>query len=163
MVLPAEFPIKGRGRFYPFYLQIKFDKTMVDKEVASNEVDELPCGEMIPHGCKTDTGRDSRGPAQGAKQGGFGHTETPFPPEHKAGPVVLGQVKGGIGIITNTVSHSEIEFHRFIDRVFAFSDNVARIIPNASVVAVNDGSGYQIEKVLLVHSSCRHRGVFLPP
>ena len=50
----AEFKVEGRGYFHPFFFKIEFDKTVIDEKVGSDEVNELPCGEVISDGCKAD-------------------------------------------------------------------------------------------------------------
>ena len=59
-VVPStETAIESRCGFDPFPFQIKFYKAMIDEKIASDEVEELLCGEVITNICKPDTRGDA--------------------------------------------------------------------------------------------------------
>ena len=96
---------------------------------------------MIANGGKAKTGRDSTGPSQGTEERGLGNTVSSTSFENQAGLIVLGKIKGGIGVVADAVAHRQEELHRLINRIDTFSDPAPREVPDDPMVTVDDGSG----------------------
>jgi hypothetical protein len=137
----AEFPVEGRRGFHPFPPQMELDKTVVDKEVASEKFDELPGREMIPDRCKTHTRWDAAHSSQSTEERGFWDTEASASLQDITGTVMFGSIKRRIGIIANIVPHGPVEFDHPFHGIFAFPDGAPGIGLNVRVVAVNNSSG----------------------
>jgi hypothetical protein len=46
--------VESRRGFHPFPLEIEFDKTVINKKIGSDKIDQLFRGEVIPNGSKAD-------------------------------------------------------------------------------------------------------------
>jgi hypothetical protein len=120
---------------------MELDKTVVDKEVASEKFDELPGREMIPDRCKTHTRWDAAHSSQSTEERGFWDTEASASLQDITGTVMFGSIKRRIGIIANIVPHGPVEFDHPFHGIFAFPDGAPGIGLNVRVVAVNNSSG----------------------
>jgi hypothetical protein len=120
---------------------MELDKTVVDKEVASEKFDELPGREMIPDRCKTHTGWDAAYSSQSTEERSFRDTEASASLQDITGTVMSGSIKRRIGVIANIVPYSPVEFDRPFHGIFAFPDSAPGGCLNVRMVAVNNGSG----------------------
>jgi hypothetical protein len=123
---------------------------MIDEEVRTHELDELPGCHMVSDSGKTHTGGNATGPAQGAKKGSLWNTETAAPLEHIARTVMFRQIERRIRVIADVVTYRQIEFYRHLDGIFAPPDDSGGIVPNARMIAIDGRSGSQIAEVFRI-------------
>jgi hypothetical protein len=114
----AKIDVESRRSFYPFPLQIKFYKTVINKKITPYEFNELFCGKMISDIGKPYTRWNSTSPSQSTKEGGLRNTETPTTFEHIACTIMLRQIKRRIRIIKDAIAYGKIKLHGDLYRVY---------------------------------------------
>jgi hypothetical protein len=130
--------VKSRCGFYPFCFQIKIHKAMINEEIASYEVEELPGGKMIPDICKANSRGYPTSPSQGTKERGLGNTETPAPFQHVAGTIMLREIKRRVRVIENVVTDSQVKLHCLLYGFRTSTDCLHCVISNTLMIAIDD-------------------------
>jgi hypothetical protein len=143
--------VESRGGFYPFLLQIKFYKTVINEKVTPYEFNKLLCSKMIPDISKTNTGGNATGSSQGTEKRCLGNAETSAAFQHIARTIMLREIKRRIRIIKDTITYSKIKLHGNIYRIFTSANNVYCIIPDSLMITINNGCWSQIRQMLFPH------------
>jgi hypothetical protein len=152
-VPPTKLSVEGRSCLHPLSLKVEFDKAVIDEEVGTHEVEQLPGGEMIANGGKTETRRDAAHSSQGTEKRSLGDTEAPSTPEDPTGLIVLGKIKRRVGVIAYVISHCTKKLDGTIDGVETASNRPLGILSNGRVVAIDDLCRCEVDRIGLFHNS----------
>jgi hypothetical protein len=125
---------------------------VIDEEVGTHEVEQLPGGEMVANGGKTDTRRDADYSSQCTEKRGLGDTETPSALEDPTGLIVLGKIERRVGVIAYVVSNCTKKLDGAINGVKTASDRPHGILSDGWVIAIDNGCRCEIDRIGLFHN-----------